>query len=138
MMNKFLTQVALSALICTGVMVAPVMAQQEPPKPAATPGSINWNELNLTPVQVKKINEIRMAYSKLAIKQKADIQVKSLEIQQQLMSPAPNPSYVRKLLQEKLLMESKLQAASLENFLAIKKLLTPVQLAKLPQAMSIK
>ncbi len=138
MKNKFLTQVALSALICTGVMVAPVMAQQEAPKPAATPGSINWNVLNLTPTQIKEINKIRMDYSKLAIKHKADIQIKSLEIQQQLMSPASNPSYVNKLLQEKLLMESQLQAASLSNFLAIKKLLTPVQLAKLPQAMSIK
>lgn len=138
MIKKILAQVTLSALICTGVIVAPVMAQQEAPKPAAAPGSIKWNELNLTPVQIKKINEIRIAYSKLAIKQKADIQVKSLEIQQQLMSPAPNPSYVRKLLQEKLLMESQLQAASLDNFLAIKKLLTPVQLAKLPQAMSIR
>ena len=55
------------------------------------------------------------------------------------MSPAPvSPAKVKNLLQEKLMLESELQAASLDNFLAIKKLLSPQQLAKMPQAITVK
>lgn len=140
MLNKIAVQVALSALFSFGALMAPAMADTATPtqKPAAAPsGTINWDILNLTPDQVKQINIIRINYSKKAIQLKADIKLKQLDIQNQLMSPAPNPSLVRKLLQEKLAKESELQAASLESFLAIKKLLTPEQLVILPKAVNM-
>jgi len=135
-----ITQLALSALFCLGALAAPALADNtQSQKPAAAPsGPVNWNSLNLSPDQVKKINLLRLEYNKQAIQLKANIQVKQLDIQKQLMSPAANPSLVRKLLQEKLQMESQLQAASLDNFLAIKKLLTPEQLVKLPEVVTIK
>lgn len=140
MKTKTITQIALSALFTLGVTVTPAFADSaSPQKPAAAPsGPINWNALNLSPDQVKKINTLRLDYNKQAIQLKANIQIKQLEIQKQLMAPAPNPSLVRKLLQEKLKLEGQMQSESLDHFLAIKKLLTPEQLAKLSEAVVIK
>ncbi|MGV3524634.1 MAG: Spy/CpxP family protein refolding chaperone [Candidatus Sericytochromatia bacterium] len=139
MISKPFTHMALSALISVGVLSAPAMAQQTTPKPvAAAPGTINWALLRLTPAQTQKINVLRLEFEKKAIKIRADINLKQLEIQQQLMSPANNPSLVRKLLQEKLALENQLQTLTLDNFLAMKKVLTPQQVAMLGQAITIK
>jgi len=138
MMRKHMSQLALSALLVLGAVSAPAFAQT-PQQPAAAPaGAIDYNKLNLTPEQVKKLNILRLEYNKQAIKLKAEIQLKQLEIQKQLMSPAANPSLVRKLMQEKLALDAKLQKTSLEQFLAFKKMLTPEQLVKLPGAMTIR
>lgn len=138
-MRKFLTQIALGAMISTGVMAAPVLAQQvTPQQPAVSPsGSINWKILNLSPAQYKKINELRMEYSKKAVKLKADIQVKQLDIQQLLVAPSHNPSQLSKLLQEKLALEGQLSKATLDSLVAIKSLLTPSQIALWPKAVGI-
>ncbi|MBF2055215.1 MAG: periplasmic heavy metal sensor [Candidatus Sericytochromatia bacterium] len=140
MKTKTITQIALSALFAWGVALTPAFADiTQPQKPAAAPsGPINWSALNLSPDQVKKINALRLDYNKQAIQLKANIQIKQLEIQKQLMAPAPNPSLVRQLLQDKLKLEGQIQSASLDHFLAIKKLLTPAQLAKLSEAVVIK
>jgi hypothetical protein len=135
-----MSRLALGALIVLGTATtAPVYAQTQPQQPAAAPaGPIDFSKLNLTPDQTKKLNLLRLDYNKKAIKLKADIQLKQLDIQKQLMSPAANPTLVRKLMQEKLALESQLQKASLEQFLAFKKMLTPEQLVKLPQAITIR
>ncbi len=144
MWNKRITQTVLSALVMSFAFTAPGLAADDQPAkkhPAAAvaSGHVNWSVFDLTPTQKKEINKIRLAYSKNAIKLKAAIAYKKIEIQEQLMSPAPvSPAKVRNLLKEKLELESKLQAASLDNFLAIKKLLSPQQLAKMPQAITIK
>ena len=138
-MRKHMSRLALSALFVLGAQVAPVFAQTQPQQPAAAPsGQIDYTKLNLSPDQTKKLNLLRLEYNKQAIKLKADIQLKQIDIQKQLMSPAANPSLVRKLMQEKLALESKLQSASLEQFLAFKKMLTPEQLVKLPQVINIR
>src|SRR5690348_4343479 len=137
-MHKHMTRLALGALFVLGTVSAPAFAQTQPQQPAAAPaGPIDYNKLNLTPDQVKKLNILRLDYNKRAITLKAQIQLKQLDIQKQLMSPAANPSLVRKLMQEKLTLEAQLQKASLEQFLAFKKMLTPEQLVKLPQAVTI-
>lgn len=135
--SKFL---ALSASLVLGLAMfaVPSLAKDASDKPAAVPSAIDWKSLDLSPEQIKKINLLRLEFNKKAVRLKADAQLKQLEIQKQLMSPAANPSLVRKLLQEKLALESRLQAESLDHFLAIRKLLTPEQLVKLPQAVSIK
>ena len=143
MWNKHLARTAMAALIMSAGFTAPTLAADQPAKKnsaaAMASGHVNWTVFNLTPVQKKQINKIRLDYSKKAIKLKAAIAYKKVEIQEQLMSPAPvSPAKVRKLLQDKLALESQLQAASLDNFLAIKKLLSPQQLAKMPQAITIK
>lgn len=139
MLNKMAVRIALSALFSFGIVMSPALADTQTQKPVAAPsGPVNWDSLNLTPPQVKRINDLRFDYSKKAVQLRASIQLKQLDIQKQLMSPIQNPSFVRRLLQEKLQLESTLQAATLDNFLAIKKLLTPEQLAKLPQAITIK
>jgi Spy/CpxP family protein refolding chaperone len=115
-----------------------VQAKESSEKTTAVSSAINWKSLDLSPEQIKKINLLRLEFNKKAIRLKADAQLKQVEIQTQLMSPAANPHLVRKLLQEKLALESRLQAESLDHFLAIRKLLTPEQLVKLPQAVSLK
>lgn len=140
MINKHMSRLALSALFVLGAAyTSPAFAQSQPQQPAAAPaGAIDFTKLNLTPEQTKKLNLMRLDFNKKAIKLKAEIQLKQIEIQRELMKPAANPSLVRKLMQDKLAMESQLQKASLEQFLAFKKMLTPEQLAKLPQAITIK
>lgn len=140
-MKKHLAQLALSALFVMGTVSVPAFAQSQPQQqqPATVPaGPINYKLLNLTPDQVKKFNQIRLDFNKQAIKLKADIQLKQLEIQKQLMAPAVNQPLLNKLMQEKLALDSKLQKASLDSFVAFKKLLTPQQLALLPQAITLR
>ena len=141
-MNKNISSrvlaVAASIMLGLGIFVAPSQAKDASEKPAAVPSSIDWKMLKLSPDQVKKINLLRIEFNKKAIRLKADAQLKQLEIQKQLMSPAHNPNLVRKLLQEKLALDSQLQKQSLDHFLAVKALLTPTQLVTLSQAVVIK
>lgn len=130
--------VAASIMLGLGLYAAPSQAKDASDKPAVVPSSIDWKSLNLSPDQIKKINLLRIEFNKKAIRLKADAQLKQLEIQKQLMSPAHNPSLVRKLLQEKLALDGQLQKQSLDHFLAVRALLTPTQIAKLPQAVSLK
>lgn len=119
--------------------VAPAMATQALPQPpAAANGTINWAALSLTPEQTRKINMLRLNHNQIAVKLKADIIVRQMEIQKLLIAPAANPNRIRQLMQENLVMKSRLEAASLENFLAIKKCLTSEQLVKLSQLVVIK
>jgi len=141
MLHKLFTRTVFSALLMGAMVTAPAFADELPAKSAAAmaSGHVNWAVFNLTPAQIKQINKIRMDYSKRAIKLKAEIALKNLSIQEQLMSPAPvSPARVKSLLQERLALESELQTASLDNFLAIKQLLSPQQLAKMPQAITVK
>lgn len=144
MLHKFVTRTMLGALLMGAMVTTPAFAADEQSATknsaaAMASGHVNWNVFDLTPTQKKQINKYRMEYSKKAIKLKAEIALKQLAIQEQLMSPAPvSPAKVKNLLQEKLMLESELQAASLDNFLAIKKLLSPQQLAKMPQAITVK
>jgi len=122
-----------------GAASAPAFADTTTPQQTAAPsGPINFAKLNLTSDQVKKLNILRLDYNKAAIKLKADIQLKQIEIQRQLMSPAVNPDVVRRLMAEKLAIDAQLQKLAMEQFLAFKKMLTTEQLAKLPGAMTIR
>lgn len=131
-------KISLGILFALGVFTMPVMANDTNKQPVPTPATVDWKSLDLSPVQMKEINKLKIDYSKKAVKLTAQIKVKKLEIQELLMSPAPNPDNVHQLLQQKLSLESQLQKSQLENFLAIKKLLTPTQLAKLPQVINLK
>jgi Spy/CpxP family protein refolding chaperone len=142
MINKMISSrvlaVAASVMLGLGMVAAPSQAKDASEKPAAVPSTIDWKSLNLSADQIKKINILRIAFNKKAIGLKATAQLKQLEIQKQLMSPAANPSLVRKLLEEKLVLDSQLQKESLDHFLAIRALLTPTQIAKLPGAVALK
>ncbi|PIQ23532.1 hypothetical protein COW36_13745 [bacterium (Candidatus Blackallbacteria) CG17_big_fil_post_rev_8_21_14_2_50_48_46] len=124
---------AASLVFGLGVFAAPSLAKDASDKPAAVPSTIDWKSLDLSSEQIKKINILRLEFNKKAIVLKAEAQQKQEEIQRLLMSPASNPNLVRRLLQEKLALESKLKAESLDHFLAIRKLLSPEQLVLLKQ-----
>ena len=138
MIGKKMSLAALCALMVFGAASAPAFADPTTPQQTAAPsGTINFAKLNLTSDQVKKLNILRLDYNKAAIKLKADIQLKQIEIQRQLMSPAVNTDVVRRLMAEKLAIDSQLQKLAVEQFLAFKKMLTPQQLALLPGAMTV-
>ncbi|GIW21952.1 MAG: hypothetical protein KatS3mg068_0959 [Candidatus Sericytochromatia bacterium] len=109
-----------------------------PPLESSGTMIINWQLLNLTPEQKERIRTLRIEFQKLSIKLKSEIDLKQLEIEKLLLSPNSDPNEIRKLLREKILIESKLKMEALENFLSIKFLLNSEQLAKLPKAVNLK
>ena len=130
----------LGTVMTLGFFASPVMAQThiKAKTKITSPSKVSWKKLGLNTKQKVKINKLLLKYNKSAIKLKAEIKIKRIEIQEALISPAINPNTLHKLLQTKLVLESKLQKAQLNNFLAIKKVLTPTQLKKLPQAIVLR
>jgi Spy/CpxP family protein refolding chaperone len=98
---------------------------------------INWDQLNLTNSQKQRIKSLRYDFQKTSIKYKAQMDLQQLEIEKALVSPVSKPAEIKKLMLEKLSLESKLRMAALDNFLAIKSMLTTDQLAKLSKAVNL-
>jgi Spy/CpxP family protein refolding chaperone len=122
---------------------SPALAEDErklPRPPVESSGSmiINWNMLNLSPSQRERIRLLRTDFQKLSVKLKAEMDLKQLDIEKYLVSPTSDPDEIRKLLKERLAIEAKLRIEALDNFLAIKSLLTSEQLAKLPRAVNLR
>lgn len=109
-----------------------------PPLESSGTMIINWQLLNLNSSQRERIRILRIDFQKLSIKLKSDIDLKQLEIEKLLLAPNSDPNEIRKLLREKIIMESKLKIEALENFLSIKTLLSSDQLSKLPKAVNLK
>jgi Spy/CpxP family protein refolding chaperone len=122
----------------------PCFAQDDnkklPRPPVESSGTmiINWQMLNLTPFQRERIRLLRVDFQKLTVKLKADMDLKQLDIEKLLVAPNSEPDEIRKLLRERLALESKLRMEALENFLSIKSLLTSEQLVRLPRAVNLK
>lgn len=102
---------------------------------ATTAKPIDWTKvyanLNLSTEQAERINQIRELFDKQAKFLKDQIKAKQGQIQGQLNAGAPSTSRLTTLMNEKLALESQLQKAALDSFLAIQKVLTPQQLAQL-------
>jgi hypothetical protein len=98
---------------------------------------INWDQLNLSASQKQQIKLLRYDFQKVSIKYKSDMDLKQIEIEKVLVSPVSKPEDIKKLMREKLGMEARLRMAALDNFLAIKSLLTTDQLARLSRAVNL-
>lgn len=109
-----------------------------PPVESSGTMVINWSVLNLGPSQRERIRLLRIDFQKLSIKLKAEIDLKQIDIEKLLISPTSDGNDIRKILREKLALESKLKMEALDNFIEIKSLLTTDQLAKLPRAVTMK
>ncbi|MEK7432155.1 MAG: hypothetical protein AABZ74_03395 [Cyanobacteriota bacterium] len=109
-----------------------------PPIESTNSLAINWGVLNLTPAQKDKMRLMNMDFQKISIKFKAEIDLKQLEIEKMLISPHSSSDVIRKIMKEKLAVESKLRMEALENFLQKKAILNSDQLAKLPSAVNMK
>jgi hypothetical protein len=109
-----------------------------PPVEATNTLAINWAILNLTPPQKEKMRLMNLDFQKMSIRVKAEIDLKQLEIEKLLISPYSSSDQIRKIMREKLSLESKLRMEALENFLQRKALLTSDQLAKLPSAVNVR
>lgn len=111
-----------------------------PRPPVESSGSliINWSMLNLSPSQRERIRLLRVDFQKLSVRLKAEMDLKQLDIEKLLVAPTSDPDEIRRLLKERLALESKLRTEALENFLSIKSLLTSDQLAKLPRAVNLR
>jgi Spy/CpxP family protein refolding chaperone len=111
-----------------------------PRPPVESSGSmiINWQMLNLSPSQRERIRLLRVEFQKNSVKLRAEMDLKQLDIEKLLVSPTSDPDEIRKLLRERLSLEAKLRIDALDNFLAIKSLLTSEQLAKLSRAVNLR
>ena len=99
--------------------------------------TINWTQLNLSSSQQTRIKLLRYDFQKISIKYKSEMDLQQIEIEKALVSPISKPIEIKKLMLEKLSLESKLRMAALDNFLAIKSMLTTDQLAKLSRSVSL-
>jgi hypothetical protein len=136
-------KILLSGIIILLTNISPANAEDDrklPRPPVESSGSmiINWNLLNLSPSQRERIRLLRTEFQKLSVKLKAEMDLKQLDIEKYLVSPTSDPDEIRKLLRERLAIEAKLRIEALDNFLAIKGLLTSEQLAKLPRAVNLR
>lgn len=109
-----------------------------PPVEATNTLAINWAILNLSNTQKEKMRLMNLDFQRMSIRVKAEIDLKQLEIEKLLISPYSSSDQIRKIMREKLILESKLRMEALENFLQRKALLTTDQLAKLPSAASLR
>lgn len=109
-------------------------ANAVPKPPVNAPGVLDWSTLSLSTDQIRRINLLRLEFQRTAIKLRADIELRRVEIDRMMVSPSADPNRLRQLLREKTEFQTKLEFASLENFLAIKALLSAKQLERLPEA----
>ncbi len=141
--NGYGIKLLLLSMVFLLTNLSPGFAEDErklPRPPVESSGTmiINWNMLNLTPSQRERIRLLRTDFQKLSVKLKAEMDLKQLDIEKYLVSPTSDPDEIRKLLRERLAIEAKLRIEALDNFLAIKSLLTSEQLAKLPRAVNLR
>jgi hypothetical protein len=123
--------VAMMAWVSPGL---PALAAQRIPKPPLNaPGALDWSSLNLSTDQIRRINLLRLDFQRTAIRLRADIELRRIEIDK-LMVSAGADNRLRQLVKERSSLQAQLEMVTLENFLAIKKLLNSDQLEKLPAA----
>jgi hypothetical protein len=122
---------ALTAWVSPGL---PAAAQARIPRPPLNaPGALDWGSLNLSTDQIRRINLLRLDFQRKAIRLRADIELRRIEIDKSMVSAGAD-NRLRQLVKERSALQAQLEMVTLENFLAIKKLLTNDQLAKLPAA----
>jgi hypothetical protein len=108
-------------------------AQRIPKPPLNAPGALDWSSLNLSTDQIRRINLLRLDFQRKAIRLRADIELRRIEIDKLMVSPGAD-TRLRQLVKERSALQAQLEMVTLENFLAIKKLLSSDQLEKLPAA----
>lgn len=131
------SSILISLLLCFGSF-ADDRKLPRPPVEATNTLAINWAILNLSNTQKEKMRLMNLDFQRMSIRVKAEIDLKQLEIEKLLISPYSSSDQIRKIMREKLVLESKLRMEALENFLQRKALLTTDQLAKLPSAASLR
>jgi Spy/CpxP family protein refolding chaperone len=122
---------------CIGLFgsVMPALAASKIPRPPLNaPGALDWSTLNLTQDQIRRINLLRLDFQRMAIRLRSDIELRRLEIDKLMITSNADTNRLRSLVKERSTLTAQMEMATLENFLSIKKLLTPEQLDKLPGA----
>ncbi|MFN8673310.1 MAG: hypothetical protein U0457_14660 [Candidatus Sericytochromatia bacterium] len=139
-MNNNVAKISFISLLIAFLLTFNAFADDRklprPPIESTNSLAINWGILNLTVQQKEKMRLMNIDFQKVSIKLKADIDLKQIEIEKLLISPHSNSEQIRKIMKDKLALESKLRMEALENFLQKKALLTTDQLAKLPTAVN--
>ena len=122
---------------CFGLLgpCLPAMAATKIPRPPLNaPGALDWSSLNLTQDQIRKINLLRLDFQRMAIRLRSDIELRRLEIDKLMITPNADTNRLRALVKERSALTAQLELSTLDNFLAIKKLLSNEQLERLPGA----
>ena len=88
--------------------------------------------LNLSEEQLAKINKIMLDFQKASLELNSKVQIKELEVRALMLESQTDIAKVRAKLEEIASLQVEVKVKALENYLKIKELLTPEQLAKLP------
>lgn len=140
MTHKALSRLFLGVFCLGVILTVPALADENLPQDAGVSAGLKdsgkiWSGLGLSQEQSKQINDIRRKFTQQALTLKQQIASVHLELSRQLAAPASNPARLDALLQQQIALQSQLQKASLDSFVAMKKVLTDQQRVALQRAL---
>lgn len=94
--------------------------------------------LKLSTEQQEQIKKIRHTFQKKVIQQRAEIQLKELDLRELVESQSPNEKEIEKNIDELHRLQAELQKLEIRQMLAVKKILTPEQQKALENKMKQK
>jgi len=126
----FLVGVNISALITIIVLVskkAPVINQQ----PAINPGNAFTKTLSLSPGQTGKVETILNNYKNLTEPISMDIRNHRIQILEELAKKNPDKVLLTRNVKEISMLQTQMQDASINQYMALKEICTPDQCQRL-------
>jgi hypothetical protein len=122
MIRATVSRVALGLLLALG-LAAPARAVPRPPVNA--PGVLDWGALSLSTDQIRKINLLRLEFQRSAIRLRADIELRRVDIDRLMTAPNADANRLRALLREKTELQADWSSPAWKNFLPSRPCSTP-------------
>jgi Spy/CpxP family protein refolding chaperone len=92
-------------------------------------------ELNLTPEQQQKLDDLRYQHRKDAVTLKRDMELKRLDLEREMEKDNPDPQVIDRLMDEQGALRTRMGKAKFHNLMDMKKILTPEQWSKVREQM---
>ncbi len=92
-------------------------------------------EVGLSDSQIKKIKDIKFSTDKDVVKLRSDMELKEIDLREELSKDNPDMAKVEKLIRAKHSIMADIELAKVKEYTEIKKVLTPEQIEKFKQAM---
>lgn len=139
-MNAHLQKIAASAILCLMLTAASFCQPMGPGGPGQEKDlpPMLLKKLGLTEEQKEKVQSIRSAAEKEKIKVHAELQIKQIDLQEELEKKNVSEKKVDKLIDEIAQLNKKMLESRIKTMLALKKVLTPQQQEKLKNFMDSK
>lgn len=131
---KTLLGLLLVAVLVLGVYQVALAANnqtQASPKPGRPVPSQIINDLNLTPEQVAKIKELRLAFEKDTLQLRTDIKSKEINLRELRQAASPDLNQINAAIDELFRLRAELAKKEAAQQLALQAVFTPEQRAKM-------